>query len=568
MRQKRKYLKTSKAAMSVSTAFLVISTIVSAAGNAAQTNEFVISADKSYADTGDSFNVFIDFLPDVTGAAGFTVDLHYDAEKVAPNVPDGDGVSAGDDFYIVSNYKVDDGIVRLVGVNMGGDNVNKDSRIASASFTVLDGAEGELDYWLDVETLVYFSGEDYFNADYSAPDSASPYSVNVFEEPATTTTTTTTSVTTEPSVTETEPPATTTTSESTTTSAPIVVEIPDPDTTTTTTVPETSKPDAETAPQVTTTVSQGRGNMFEHSAKSYDESTAGEAEIVQYGFNISDYITDYNSLYDIRVKLDTSGYLMGGIGMMNDLGSWESQSFETVSGSDEWVFTDLDPNKCWDQVFVQIYYLQYGARMEISSIEFVPHEKADSTPAPSQPENSEPSADVPSGEGSQPDSDPGYTPTVPVEPETSDSPDSEMEETSKKEPQIPEIVTPEVGASDGEKEDQENEAPKDTAPNEEGGSSENNTPVVSEEKKPETEGEKTPADKTDPSEVENKLSELASEADKNSTSGANNANPNTGSRRSVSPMIAILQAAAALQIFYSLFAIIYNKLGSRKIIRK
>lgn len=559
MRQKRKNLKISKAAMSASTAFLVLSTIVSAAGNAAQTNEFVISADKDFPDAGDSFNVFVDFLPDVTGAAGFTIDLHYDPEKVSPNFSDNNGgVISNSDFYIVANYIEEVGIVRLVGANMSGDNITKDSRLLEASFTVLDGAEGELDYWLDVDSLVFFDGKDYVYADFSAPDSDSPYSVSVYEEPVTTTTTTTTttSVTTEPPITETEPPVTTTTSESTTTSAPAVVEIPDPEETTTT-VTEASEPEAPTT-QATTTVTEGKSTLFEHSAMSYDDSV-GE-EVIQYGFNISDYITDYSCTYDVHVKLNTTGYIKGGIGMMDNLGSWGYETFESDAGADEWVFTELDPNKCWDQVFVQIYYLQYGARMEISSIEFVPN----AAEIPSLPEQ-QPDDEKQSDDSSQPDSDPGYTPTVPVEQETPDSSDDGAgeDETLEEDPHNPQIRPPHVASPEDKKEEQ-TEAPS-TEPE---GEAPESTPTTDEKKEPSVGATETPSEEVKPSEVEDKVSQITSEAEKNSTINPSNSNPDTGSKRSASPAMALLQAAAALEIIYSLFAIIYNKLGSRKMIHK
>ena len=82
-----KKLKINKVALSVATAFLMLTSIVSTVASASGGNEIKLTSDKNFAKAGDSINVKASLEPDKTGVAGFTIDLHYDPSKVTVYVP-------------------------------------------------------------------------------------------------------------------------------------------------------------------------------------------------------------------------------------------------------------------------------------------------------------------------------------------------------------------------------------------------------------------------------------------------------------------------------------------------
>lgn len=82
-----KKLKINKMALSVATAFLMLTSIVSTVASASGGNEIKLTSDKNFAQAGDSINVKASLDPDKTGVAGFTIDLHYDPSKVTVYVP-------------------------------------------------------------------------------------------------------------------------------------------------------------------------------------------------------------------------------------------------------------------------------------------------------------------------------------------------------------------------------------------------------------------------------------------------------------------------------------------------
>lgn len=82
-----KKLKINKVALSVATAFLMLTSIVSTVASASGGNEIKLTSDKNFAQAGDSINIKASLEPDKTGVAGFTIDLHYDPSKVTVYVP-------------------------------------------------------------------------------------------------------------------------------------------------------------------------------------------------------------------------------------------------------------------------------------------------------------------------------------------------------------------------------------------------------------------------------------------------------------------------------------------------
>ena len=574
MKKKIVNLKTNKALLSVSTAFLVISSVVPTSGNAAQVNEFSISSDKQYVTGGETFNVDIDFFPDAAGASGFTFELHYDRTKLEPVDGDNCGVNSDNGFYVLTTDRAEMGTIRVVGAYLSGDNVTDNCKVASVGFNVLDGAAGELDYWIDMETLVCYDGNDYVNTDYSVADRTAPYKINVLEsEEKNNEHTNKEQVTavTEPVVPETvieaEPEVKTDTAES------------EPDDNNTQTLPEPERiPETETKEpvvikfdlpeednteylpsQAPSEVKAAETSVSSEPLYEYTESPENEpADAVQYGFNISDYITDYSDMYDIHVKLASTGYVNGCIGMMDNSGSWISQQFETFSGEDEWVFTGLQPDTCWDQVFVQVYYIEPGAELDINSVTFTSQNNytsfAADQPIEETNENCERSKDTVE--------ELGYTPTVAAE--TDDS--------SKAEDEVPSAESSVSEVSESDSSSQAEQTSSESISDNSESKAETSDSSAAEEKHdaPEQQADNSAAEtkttgsekKTDDSkaaEVENKVAEQAKAADSNTAAKPSTANPNTGSRSKGFGFLNVLKGLCLLEMFYTLFAFCYNK---------
>ena len=83
-----KKFRLNKAALSIATAVLMVTSMLSMfAGSAATPNEVTLSADKEYVSAGDRINVSVGFSPNDKGAAGMTLNLHYDPSKVSVHIP-------------------------------------------------------------------------------------------------------------------------------------------------------------------------------------------------------------------------------------------------------------------------------------------------------------------------------------------------------------------------------------------------------------------------------------------------------------------------------------------------
>ena len=352
-----KKLKINKMALSVATAFLMLTSIVSTVASASGGNEIKLTSDKNFAQAGDSINVKASLEPDKTGVAGFTIDLHYDPSKVTVYVPTDEEsestYNVGSKFSVITNYVASSGTIKIVGANLTGSNIKDSTDLALATFKVKDGVTGKINYWVEVETMVAEADGGYKSVSYSAPTEGSPLTVSAGEEITTTPATTTTTA-------SSKAEATTTTSKSTTT------------TTTTTAKSET---------QTTTTATSAQPEsepLFTH--KQGDADFNSETSL-QFGFKLSDYITDYSQHYNVKVNVKSSGNASGAVGALVD-GSWSAQSTKLTGGEEtQWIYSDLDPSRTSDEVFVQLYYLKANADFQIASVEVTPVKEAVDTSA-------------------------------------------------------------------------------------------------------------------------------------------------------------------------------------------
>lgn len=364
-----KKLKINKMALSVATAFLMLTSIVSTVASASGGNEIKLTSDKNFAQAGDSINVKASLEPDKTGVAGFTIDLHYDPSKVTVYVPtDKESESTynvGSKFSVITNYVASSGTIKIVGANLTGSNIKDSTDLALATFKVKDGVTGKINYWVEVETMVAEADGGYKSVSYSAPTEGSPLTVSAGEEITTTPATTTTTASSKAEATTT----TTAKSEKVTTTTTKPVE-----TTTTTTT-------AKSETQTTTTATSAQPEsepLFTH--KQGDTDFNSETSL-QFGFKLSDYITDYSQHYNVKVNVKSSGNASGAVGALVD-GSWSAQSTKLTGGEEaQWIYSDLDPSRTSDEVFVQLYYLKANADFQIASVEVTPVKEAVDTSA-------------------------------------------------------------------------------------------------------------------------------------------------------------------------------------------
>ena len=364
-----KKLKINKMALSVATAFLMLTSIVSTVASASGGNEIKLTSDKNFAKAGDSINVKASLEPDKTGVAGFTIDLHYDPSKVTVYVPTDEEsestYNVGSKFSVITNYVASSGTIKIVGANLTGSNIKDSTDLALATFKVNDGVTGKINYWVEVETMVAEADGGYKSVSYSAPTDGSPLTVSAGEEITTTPATTTTTASSKAEATTT----TTAKSEKVTTTTTRPVE-----TTTTTTT-------AKSETQTTTTATSAQPEsepLFTH--KQGDADFNSETSL-QFGFKLSDYITDYSQHYNVKVNVKSSGNASGAIGALVD-GSWSAQSTKLTGGEEaQWIYSDLDPSRTSDEVFVQLYYLKANADFQIASVEVTPVKGAVDTSA-------------------------------------------------------------------------------------------------------------------------------------------------------------------------------------------
>lgn len=372
-----KKLKINKIALSAATAFLMLTSIVSTVASASGGNEIKLTSDKTFAQAGDSINVTASLEPDKTGVAGFTIDLHYDPSKVTVYVPteaESEGAyNVGSKFSVITNYVASSGTVKIVGANLTGSNIKDTTDLALATFKVKDGVSGDINYWIDVQTIVAEADGGYKTVSYSAPTEGSPLAVSAGEEVTTPATTTTSAKSETTTTTSKAATTTTTTTKKTETKS---------ETTTTTSSQAVTTTTAKPAEEVTTTTAKSEKQTSAASTAQPDEEPLfthkqGDADFnsetsLQYGFKLSDYITNYSKHYNIKVGVKSTGNASGAVGALVD-GNWSAQSAKLSGGETaQWIYSDLDPARTSDEVFLQLYYLKANADFEITSIDVTP----------------------------------------------------------------------------------------------------------------------------------------------------------------------------------------------------
>lgn len=532
-----KKLKINKIALSAATAFLMLSSIVSTVASASEGNEITLKTSSATAKPGDSIDVTASLEPDKTGVAGFTINLHYDPAKVEVYVPTNEEMESSynvdSKFSVITNYVSSSGTIKIVGANLTGTNVKTYTDLALATFKVKDGASGDINYWVDVETMVSETFDGYSAVSYSAPTANSPVAVNAGKEITTTavtttkesetsapkTTTTKNTTTAKDTTTTTKAVTTTTTAAATaenksTTSAETTAKTDDkPETSkvttvtvkessakaTTTQMTETTTSVQSPADTATTTVkTENSAPLFTHIQENQDFNSE---TALQYGFKLSDYITDYSQKYNVKVNVKSTGNVKGAVGMLVN-NEWSSQNNETAGGqSNAWVYENLDPSVSGDDVFLQIYYLKANSDFEVTSIEVTPVDQTVSTSVVTTQTAME---------------------TKPAETSAETNSESVSETTS---------VTESPAESDT------------SAATEEAGK----VTTVSEESKKEN---------VSSDQATEKIQQIVDEASSQVSSDGSKTNPNTGFEIAMK----VLTFAAAGEILFSVFAVIYNRL--------
>lgn len=515
-------LRVNKIALSIATAALMITSILSTVTSASATNEITLTADKNTAKAGERINVTVGYIPNDTGAAGFTINLHYDADKVDVYVPSesemDSAYNVGSKFSVITNYVSSEGTVKIVGANLSSTNITSKTDIALATFTVKSGASGKINFWTDIETMVSSNGSGYVNSSYSAPTDKSPLTVSGPTETTTVTTvsssvskttteaktTTTVKTTTQKTTTTVKTTAATTaasTASKETSSKPqTVTSVSSVKPQTTTTVPVVTKPDESVS--VSSQENEKTEPIYTYKT---DDKDFNSEEAVSYSFSLSDYIKDYSQLYNIKVNISTNGSVNGGIGMLVN-NSWQSSGNIThETGSDTWTAENIDPNSISGNVFVQLYYLKENSEFAIDSIEVVPVKASD---------NSE------------------------TESSDSDSSDSSNSKT-------------------------------DTDSNTDKNGTSSDSSSIGEDSAVSSEAEKTNSSTSSIAQqesnneaVENAVDHAAQEAEKNSDSASSDSNPSTGS--AAEPIRIIITVLCAAEILWSLFVIIFNRVHKKE----
>ncbi len=537
--------RVNRIALSLATAFLMISSIVTMATSAAGTNQLTLSADKTDVQTGDTFNVTIGYKPDSRGIAGFTISLHYDSSKLSVYIPTEEELESTYDvsgkFSVITNYSATGDTIKIVGANLKGSNVNQNTDLALATFTVKDGAAGDLNYWFEVETMVRATDDGYETASYSAPTQNSPYTVNGPVKASVTTskeTTTTTTV------------KTTDAADNTDTFSVTVKETSAVTTEANTDETEVSKETAAATEQTTVaetttqsvTEAESSEPLFTYEQGANDFQSE---EALQYGFRLSDYITDYSKIYNIKINFNTTGNINGAIGMLVD-GVWDSQSNKSYGVTqDSWVYENLDPNSTSDLVYMQVYYMKAFSELEVTSIEVIAVGEEDSVIGAV---TKSPVVQVPSEVTT------AETTSVPAE-ATTEAEDVGTDATSSEESAQTEPaseVTDKVQAAETEQSSEIEENSETTEALPETESDTVTTASVN------SSAEVT----TNASEKEDIINAVDSAASTAKKTVDSNENPNTGS--AVKTVMNLLNIASIAVIAFSLFAVIYNKIADKK----
>ena len=575
-----KKLFVSKAAVSVSTAVLMATSLLGPVISAASANKLSLSPNTYEVKPGDRITLSLDYTPSDTGAAGFTINVHYDPEMADVFVPD-DDLASGSAFSVVTNYEAGYGVVKIVGANMAGTNVKKAAQVTTLTFDVKDSADGSLCFWADVENMIADGANGYVNADYSVPTQASPVAVKVNSPKKTTTTTTTATTTTTTTTTKatTTKAKTTTTAKATTAKAATTTKavtttkksvteqsyedvepqpaMEEPEETTVVTTVSKSAEQAETQPQeavteapAVTSVSSAetepepveqpaepepadeqqeeQSAPIEETLFTYSQSGGdfNSESTVQYCFNIADYVREMTGIADIEIKLSTSGNISGAIGVGTSDGQWVSfENSTTDEDSDTWVAENVDLSTLNGSAALQFYYIKDGSEITIENVSVTPFGAADEQTDP------EPVLSPEEPEG-QPEEEPSEQPEeTPVS--ESDEPEQTPIEDETPQPEQQPVEEPEDPPA-------EQAQPVPTA----------GDTLGAEGTAPE-EPENTPSAQVTPEQVEKTLGDEVVQA---------GSSPQTGdSSNGVDTVRTILMLVSALVIVYSGAALVLNK---------
>lgn len=544
-----------KFALSAAAAVFTITTAVTTV-SAAQKNRLVLSCGSDNAQAGDVITVDLRYIPDLAGAAGFTIDLCYDPDAVSLSIPaDGGYVTAGG-FSVVRNFTYSNGRVRLVGANMTGSNVTEETVLTELDFTVNDGYYGDIPFWTEVDSFVSFDGENYINADFNSSGPYTPFTVTGPSKPADSEETVTDAEQTVEQSAEQDVPQPEETASSDTQTLPETVLPPDTsaDTEETQDTHEETEGQSETDGQQEVDGQQESdgqaATMFSHKQGNVDYNNETP---VQYSFSPYDYLTEDASVVDISVSVNSTGTASGGIGMQTSEG-WKIYNCSSDgSGEAVWTAESVDLSDVSGDIAVQLYYLKNNSEFEINSITAVPSAQSDTvtpteTGAPSedkdsteQTETNAPSEDNDSTEQTEtdaPSEDNDGTEQTETDAPSEDNDSAEQTETAE--------------PSDSETSDSETDPVTDTL-------SDTSSDVSSDISDSEPDNTQKPdnVQAVKPDNVQKPESEQAAAAEQLSgqMSAAANANPDTGSGLAPYVCGGVLILCAA-QMIYSLFYVL------------
>lgn len=431
-----KKLRVNKIALSVATAFLMLTSFLSAFASAAGSNYITLSADKQEITPGEAVYVYVDLDPSATGVAAFTADLHYDASKLSVYVPNEGELQTSfkpnSKFTLSADYTSESGVIRIAGISQSG-NVTEKSQICIAEFIPDSSAKGGAAYWLEIQNMVKAQGDSYAAVSCEGNLNSSPISVNIkndspAETKASTEKTSETKVTTAK---ETTKASETTTAKTSETKKSETTKATSETTSKTSSAKETTASKTETSVTKTETSETKKTSSSRlKSVKGADDSSAAASEItvetkkkaaesttaktskataaateapkaifehkqgssdfnsetnLQYGFALSDYIKDYSKNYDITVDLSSTGNVTGGIGMVLN-GQWVYERSPLSSGKNiKWTLKNVDPAASNGTAFVQIFYLSANSDLKVNSITAVPVKDETAKPKQTQP---------------------------------------------------------------------------------------------------------------------------------------------------------------------------------------
>lgn len=386
-----------KRALSVTAAMLTLTSAV-ATVNAAQRNEITLKSSADSAAGGETFEITLGYEPDSTGASGFTVDLHYDPEAISLNVEQSAEYVPSGGFAIVTNFDAAEGTVRVVGANLTGDNVTEDTELARLSFTVNEGASGDIDFWTEVDTLVAADGEDFINVDYHAYGPYDPFTVagpadSQSDETSSAEETTTTETETEPEYSTPDETVTSEAEQTTESESEPEQSLPEEYVPPQTQAPEETAPTEMPSERPDGSRSEDSGALFVHTQ---GDSDYNNEEALQYAFSPYDYITETDQTVDISVEISSTGSAQGGIGMLTSEG-WTiygcSTDGDSDGGSEIWTANAVDLGDVLGDIAVQLYYLKNNSEFKVKSVSIKP--TANDTDTSDEPQTTEPQVTEP-----------------------------------------------------------------------------------------------------------------------------------------------------------------------------